>query len=112
MSALRTKATGDSLARSGEFLSLLPKDGHVNFSAVMYQNIAPLLKPLEGKLNAQQMQTLQQLAADSKPTVICAYAGDDRIEVASGSRLLPVDLNSIGLSTLLGRKNAGTSPAQ
>jgi hypothetical protein len=57
------------------------------------------------------MQVLQQMAADSKPTVICAYAGDDRIEVASGSRLLPFDLNSIGIATLLGRKHAGTSPA-
>jgi hypothetical protein len=44
--------------------------------------------------------------------VICAYAGDDRIELASGSRLLPFDLNSIGIATLLGRKQPGTSPAQ
>ena len=112
LSALRTKANGDSLARSSEFLGLLPKDGHVNFSAVMYQNLAPLLQPLAGTLSSQQMQTLQQLAADSKPTVICAYAGDDRIELASGSRLLPFDLNSIGIATLLGRKQPGTSPAQ
>jgi hypothetical protein len=111
LNALRTKANGDSLARSGEFLGLLPKDGHVNFSAVMYQNLAPLLKPLAGQLSGPQMQVLQQMAADSKPTVICAYAGDDRIEVASGSRLLPFDLNSIGIATLLGRKHAGTSPA-
>jgi ferric-dicitrate binding protein FerR (iron transport regulator) len=111
LNALRTKANGDSLARSGEFLGLLPKDGHVNFSAVMYQNLAPLLKPLAGQLSGPQMQVLQQMAADSKPTVICAYAGDDRIEVASGSRLLPFDLNSIGIATLLGRKHTGTSPA-
>jgi hypothetical protein len=111
LNALRTKASGDSLARSSEFLGLLPKDGQVNFSAVMYQNLAPLLKPLAGQLSGPQMQVLQQMAADSKPTVICAYAGDDRIEVASGSRLLPFDLNSIGIATLLGRKHGGTSPA-
>ena len=112
LTSLQTKSNGDSLARSGAFLSLLPKDGHVNFSAVMYQNLAPLLQPLASQLSADQMQTLQQIAADSKPTVICAYAGDDRIELASGSRLLPFDLNSIGIATLLGKKPAGTSPAQ
>ena len=112
LTSLQTKSNGDSLARSGAFLSLLPKDGHVNFSAVMYQNLAPLLQPLTSQLSADQMQTLQQIAADSKPTVICAYAGDDRIELASGSRLLPFDLNSIGLATLLGKKPAGTSPVQ
>jgi len=112
LSALRTKANGDSLARSSEFLGLLPKDGHVNFSAVMYQNLSPLLQPLAGTLSSEQMKALQQLAADSKPTVICAYAGEDRIELASGSRLLPFDFNSIGIATLLGRKQPGTSPAQ
>ena len=112
VSALDTKQRGDSLARSSDFLSLLPKDGHVNFSAVLYQNLAPLIQPLASQLSAQQLQSLQQITADSKPTVICAYAGDNRIEVASGSRLLPFDLNSIGIATLLGRKQTGTSPAQ
>jgi ferric-dicitrate binding protein FerR (iron transport regulator) len=111
-SALRTKANGDSLARSSSFLSLLPKDSHANFSAVLYQNLSPLLEPLASQVSSEQLQTLQQLAADSKPTVICAYAGDDRIEVASGSRLVPFDLNSIGIATLLGRKQSGTSTSQ
>jgi len=111
MASLQTKANGDSLARSGEFLGLLPKDQHVNFSGVLYQNLAPVLKPLAGQLSQEQMEALQQIANDSKPTVICAYAADDRIEVASGSRLLPFDLNSIGIATLLGRKQ-GTSQTQ
>ncbi len=112
MTALDIKGRGESLALSSGFTKLLPRDAHNNFSAILYQNISPLLQPLADKLTAQQMQALQQVAADSKPTVICAYAGDDRIEVASGSRLLPFDLNSIGLATLLGRKQPGTSPAQ
>lgn len=113
INAIDTKQRGDSLARSSDFLSLLPKDGHVNFSAVLYQNLAPLIQPLASQLSAQQLQSFQQITADSKPTVICAYAGEDRIEVASGSRLLPFDLNSIGIVTLLGgKKNPGTFASQ
>lgn len=111
MEALRTKQTGDSLARSSTFQQLLPKDGHVNFSAVVYQNLGPLLQPLASQLTPQQLQTLQQLSASSKPTLICAYASADRVEVASDSSLLPIDLNSISIATLLGNKR-GTSAAQ
>lgn len=111
LEALRTKQTGDSLARSSTFQQLLPKDGHVNFSAVFYQNLGPLLQPLASQLTTQQMQTLQQLSADSKPTLICAYASGDRVEVASDSNLLPIDFNSLSLATLLGDRR-GTSAAQ
>ena len=106
--ALRVKETGDTLPASSTFQNLLPKDGHVNFSALMYQNLGPLLQPLATQITAQQLQTLQQIAAGSKPTVICAYASDDRIEVASGSDLLPIDLNSLSIATLLGARQ-GTS---
>jgi hypothetical protein len=41
---------------------------------------------------------LQQLAADAKPSVFCAYGESDRIEVASSGKLF--DLNP-GLPTLL-----------
>lgn len=112
VSALSTNANKDeSLARSAEFQALLPKDAHMNFSAVLYQNIAPLLKPLADQVSGQQMKVLTQLANDSKPSVICAYADNDRIEVASASKLLPFDLNSLGLASLLGRHNGGTSKA-
>ena len=111
MAALNTAANKDSLARSAEFQSLLPKDGHMNFSALLYQNVGPLLKPLADQLSGQQMQALTQLANDSKPSVICAYAGDNQIELASASKLLPFDLNSVGIATLLGRDKRGTSKA-
>ena len=106
--ALHTKDSGDTLPASTTFQGLLPKDGHVNFSALLYQNLGPLLQPLASQLTSQQMQALQQIASGSKPTVICAYASGDRIEVASGSDLLPVDLNSLSIATLLGARH-GTS---
>lgn len=109
--ALHTKETGDTLAASSTFQNLLPKDGHVNFSALMYQNIGPLLQPLASQLTSQQMQALQQISSDSKPTVICAYASGDRIEVASDSNLIPIDFNSLSIASLLGGRR-GTSATQ
>ena len=95
--ALQTHANGDTLARSTTFRSLLPKDEHANFSGLMYQNLSPILQPLSSQLNNQQLQLLQQLAAGSKPTVICAYGDQDRIEVASNSRFPGLDFNSLAL---------------
>lgn len=107
--ALRTKQNGDTLARSDVFRSLLPKDDHTNVSAVMYQNLAPLIQPIASQLNAQQMQALQQIVADSKPTLICAYGEESQIELASASRLFPLNVNTMALSALLGSDKSGTS---
>ncbi len=109
MNAIATKANGDSLARSGEFRALLPKDGNPYFSGVAYQNLAPQLKALGSALTTDQMQSLQQIvAADPRPTVICAYGEQDRIEIASAGKLLPFDFNSMAFASLLGGRKSGT----
>ena len=100
--SLQTHANGDTLARSATFRSLLPKDEHANFSGLMYQNLSPILQPLSSQLNSQQLQLFQQLAASAKPTVICAYGDQDRIEVASNSRFPGLDFNSLALFQLMG----------
>jgi hypothetical protein len=100
MNALRTRATGDSLAHSAEFKALLPRDQNANYSAVAYQNLSPILQPLLSQLNGQQAALVQKLAADARPSVICAYGEQDRIEVASNSKLFGFDL--LALPTLLG----------
>src|ERR1035441_5422141 len=43
--ALQVKAAGTSIARSAKFLSMEPRDRHVNFSAVIYQNLGTTLAP-------------------------------------------------------------------
>ncbi len=50
--ALQVKAAGTSIARSAKFLSMEPRDGYVNFSAVIYQNLGTTLAPLAGLLSA------------------------------------------------------------
>ena len=49
-----------------------------------------------------QQQALRQLAAGSKPSVVCAYGDESAIQVASNSRFFGLDLNTLALSTLMG----------
>jgi hypothetical protein len=98
LASLQTHANGTSLARSASFRALLPSDNQANFSAMIYQNLSPILKPLASELSSGQMALLQQLAVDTKPSVFCAYGESDRIEVASSGKLF--DLNP-GLPTLI-----------
>ena len=100
MNTLRMHAQGTTLARSASFRALLPTDQHANFSGIFYQNIGPALAPLTSSLNAQQMQTLQSLAADSKPSVVCAYGEPDQIQVVSYNNFLGLDLRMLALSEL------------
>jgi len=109
LAAIETHEKGTSLARSGSFHALLPSDNQANFSAMIYQNLAPILKPLASQLNSGQLAIVQQLAADSKPSVICAYGESDRIEVASSGKLLDLNPTLPTLLHLLGMSEHGTS---
>jgi hypothetical protein len=104
MNTLRTRVTGDSLARFGEFKALLPKDNNANYSAIAYQNLAPVAQPLLEQMTGEQAKLVQQLIADSRPSVICAWGRDSRIEAVTNSRLLGFDWLAVG--NLLGN---GTS---
>ena len=92
MQALHAHASGNSLARSAAFKALLPKDENANYSAIAYQNIGPVLTPLLSQLSGESAQALTQLAADGRPTAICAWGKDNRIEAASNTHLFGIDL--------------------
>lgn len=109
LAALDTHAEGSSLARSASFRSLLPSDNQANFSGMLYQNLSPILKPLGSQVTSQQFAVLQQLAGDSKPSVICAYGETDRIEVATNGKLLDLNPSIMTLFRLLGQADRGTS---
>ncbi len=109
LAALQTHANGTSLARSASFHALLPSDSQANFSAMIYQNLSPILKPLASQLNSQQLAFLQQMAADAKPSVFCAYGESDRIEVASSAKLFDLNPGLPSLIHLLGMSDHGTS---
>lgn len=101
MEAVRTHQSGNSLAKSGAFHALLPADHYANVSAFLYQNLAPVLGPVAQQLTPSQLQSWQALAAETKPSLVCAYGEEDAIRVASNSRLFGLDLNTLALSALL-----------
>jgi hypothetical protein len=92
MRALHAHASGNSLARSAAFKALLPKDENTNYSAIAYQNIGPVLTPLLSQFSGERAQALSQLAADGRPTAICAWGKDNRIEATSNTHLFGFDL--------------------
>ena len=94
--ALRTHADGNSLARSAAFRALLPHDASENYSAIVYQNLKPALSPLLSQFSGEAADTLRKLASDSRPTVICAWGQDNRIEAATDSRLFGFDFLTLG----------------
>jgi hypothetical protein len=109
LAALQTHAKGTSLARSASFRALLPSDNQANFSAMIYQNLSPILKPLASQLTSGQLALLQELAVDAKPSVFCAYGESDRIEVASSGKLFDLNPGLPTLIHLLGLSDYGTS---
>lgn len=101
MNAISIHQSGNSLARSNDFRALLPNDQHADVSAMLYQNLAPVVGPVLQQLPAAQAQSFQQLAAETKPSVVCAYGEENAVRVASTSRFFGLDLNTFALSTLM-----------
>jgi Protein of unknown function (DUF3352) len=101
MNAITIHQNGNSLAHSSDFRALLPQDEQADVSALLYQNLAPVIKPIAQQLSASQLQSLQQIAAETKPSVVCAYGEGNAIRVATSSRLFGFDLNTLALTTLM-----------
>jgi len=109
LAALKTHANGSSLAHSASFRALLPSDKQANFSGMIYQNLSPILKPLASQVTSGEFALLQQLAADAKPSVFCAYGESDRIEVASTGNLFDFSPGFPTLIHLFGLSDRATS---
>jgi len=107
--SMHTYATGNSLANSTAFKALLPKDENENYSAIAYQNLGPVLTPLLSELSGETADAVRKLAADARPTAICARGEESRIEAASDSRLFGFDFLTLGTLLHSGNKHAGAS---
>lgn len=103
MKAIQVRESGNSLARSTAFTSLLPKDDHTNVSAMLYQDLHSIAGPLAENMNPAEAQSLQVIAGNARPSVICVYGDADRVEIATSSRFFGFDVNNLALSQLLGR---------
>jgi len=103
--AIQQRDSGVSLASTAKFRDLLGPDGQVNVSALVYQNLAPLVEAADKVVpdSVQQRggrgpEALKNLLIGQGPTLYYAYAETDRI-VMAGSNQNPLGLN---LSTLAG----------
>ena len=105
--ALKTHASGNSLGRSAAFRALLPKDENENYSAVAYQNLSPVLTPLLTQFSGGTADAIRKLAVDSRPTAICAWGEENRIEAASDSSLFGFDFLTLGALLDSGNKLPG-----
>jgi hypothetical protein len=106
MEALQTNLSGNSLGRSAAFRALLPKDANDNYSAVAYQNLTPVLSPMLSQFTGHAADALRQLAADARPTAICARGEENSIEASSDSHLFGFDFVTLGTLMNLGNHHA------
>jgi hypothetical protein len=111
MNSLNARSSGNSLSKSAGFRALLPEGKQLDYSAVAYQNLAPVLQPLAGQLSGTEMQSLQTIAAGSKPSAVVAYGERDKIEVQTSSKFFGFDLNTLALGALLGNNPLLGRPA-
>jgi ferric-dicitrate binding protein FerR (iron transport regulator) len=105
--ALQLKAAGTSIKHSGKFLELTPRDQHVNFSVVIYQNLGASLAPLaalagalipQGGSHGIQLQGLDNV----KPTLYAVYGEPDRITMTANGDVLGATLASLLSGNLRG----------
>jgi hypothetical protein len=110
INTLKSREAQMTLLASPRFRSALPEDGNVNFSAIVYHDLAPLLKPLADSaagiaqnLPEEQRKAISGFAADMPPTLAYAYAQNDRITLAATTEGGPFGLSP---ASLLGMPNA------
>lgn len=110
INTLKSRDAQMTLLNSQRFRSTLPEDGNVNFSAIVYHDLAPLLKPLAESaagvaqnLPEEQRKAISGFAADMPPTLAYAYAQGDRITLAATTEGGPFGLSP---ASLLGMPNS------
>ena len=118
--AIATRDSGSTLATSAKLQKLLPHDGQLNVSALLYQDLGPVLDPLSGAISAaagapapsgtaagavpggaRKQAGLASLLARG-PSLTYAYGEDDRILFAGASDPGPLGSN-LGLLASFGR---------
>ncbi len=107
--------SGRSLAKSGELRALIPADNPNGVSALIYQNIGPLMGQVLAQQSPELAPMIQPIAAHSKPTVTTAYGEENAIRVVSTSRGLDVSAilitGAIAIPNLLRSRNAANAVA-
>jgi len=91
--AIEYRASGITLTRSNRFIELLPPDGRVNFSALIYHDLGRLIEPLlrhtpdgvKEKFTVGQTETVEELVDSGVigPNLTCVYGERESISVVN-----------------------------
>jgi len=111
--AVQLKTAGTSIRHSGKFLELTPRDQHVNFSAVIYQNLGNSMAPLAALASAflpqrpggsgMNFQGLNNV----KPTLFAVYGEPDRITMTANGDVLGSTLANLLSGDIRGMAGMG-----
>lgn len=93
--AIRYRESGYTILTAPRFTAALPADGQTSFSALVYQDLTPLLEKVPGT----GLPDTSML-----PTLAYAYAREDRIEFGANGKGAPLGLSP---ATLLGVPGSG-----
>jgi ferric-dicitrate binding protein FerR (iron transport regulator) len=90
--ALDNRKAGFTLVSSNRFVSLLPKDGQLDFSAVAYQDLGSVVGPMVHRLRSmasnlspQQAEMIEGIAKNTSASLAYAYGQPESITVAASS---------------------------
>jgi ferric-dicitrate binding protein FerR (iron transport regulator) len=106
--ALRLKTAGTSIKHSARFLALTPRDRHVNFSVVIYQNLGTSMAPLAALAGAFMPPggagrgNLLQGLSNVKPALYAVYGEPDCITMTANGDVLGSTLASLLSGNILG----------
>jgi hypothetical protein len=111
--ALQIRQAGTSIKHAGKFLQMIPRDQHVNFSAVVYQNVGTSLAPLAALASAlipqrnggggMQLQGMGNV----KPSLLAVYGEPDRITMTANGDVLASTLESLLAGNIRGLAGIG-----
>lgn len=105
--AIQNRETGYVLSHAEAFRAALPRDGRLNFSALLYHNTGSAIAPIANQIGSAnvispaQREAIQSVAANSAPGLIYAYGEPERITVATGGTFFGLDLNTLALPNLV-----------
>jgi hypothetical protein len=114
LKAIQGRAAGETLARSARLRALFRPDRDLNVSALLYQDMGPLVTSLldapgAASLSAEQRRSVQALAGDARPTLLCAYGEPDGIRVAGLGGVFDLQTGDLALPLLVQRVFSGTA---
>lgn len=98
--AMRYAESGSTILLSPRFIASLPADKQANFSAMLYQNLAPVVNPIAknmGNLGGKMKGEIGAIAsmANDAPSLAYAYSFGDRITLSVNTENGALNLGDI-----------------